>query len=110
MPMNPITHFESSTDRGNCLFAAMVAADNNGYIHRDISPTNIILYRTPGDPMDKPRRGVLCDWDLSRVRGESTLLDDYEVSVRAPVIISRCHRLTMYVTTGYMAVPVHRHP
>ncbi|KAI0723245.1 hypothetical protein C8Q76DRAFT_389324 [Earliella scabrosa] len=80
MPMNPITHFESSTDRGNCLFAAMVAADNNGYIHRDISPTNIILYRTPGDPMDKPRRGVLCDWDLSRARGESTLLDDYEVS------------------------------
>lgn len=61
------------------VLAATDAADA-GRIHRDITPANIILSRDYGAGFDSPRKGYLCDWDLSRptnyINGE-----DYEVSV-----------------------------
>lgn len=36
-----------------------------------------------GPSREGSRKGILCDWDLSRQRKDSKLLDDYEVSVRS---------------------------
>ncbi|KAI0694170.1 hypothetical protein C8T65DRAFT_744473 [Cerioporus squamosus] len=61
-------------------FQALQAAERLDYIHRDVSPSNIILCRESGVPGEESRKGYLCDWDLSRKRRDSKLLDDYEVS------------------------------
>ncbi|RPD59210.1 hypothetical protein L226DRAFT_614047 [Lentinus tigrinus ALCF2SS1-7] len=62
-------------------FQALKGAEVLGYIHRDVSPSNIILCRTSSEvPGEVSRQGYLCDWDLCRQRKDSKLLDDYEVS------------------------------
>ncbi|KAI0714074.1 hypothetical protein C8T65DRAFT_738959 [Cerioporus squamosus] len=62
-------------------FMALKAAATLGYIHRDISPSNIILVKErDAEKHRMPRAGYLCDWDLSRKSSESKILDDYEVS------------------------------
>lgn len=69
------------------------AAELGNTVHRDVSPSNIILCTDPATGSSNPRKGYLCDWDLSRMavqsedltsqdeKSLSTLWDDYEVSV-----------------------------
>lgn len=85
---------EDSFLLGSLIVALKAAAVLGPRVHRDVSPSNIILCTDRKSGTSNPRRGYLCDWDLSRAgaksegsspqdesEGQSTLREDYEVSV-----------------------------
>ncbi len=100
--------------------ALKAAAELGLRVHRDVSPSNIILCTDKKTGTSNPRRGYLCDWDLSRAGAQSedstredesgtwsTLWEDYEVSV-CDLWMHRSAYADV-VRLGDVAVPAYRY-